>query len=205
VVTTLPAQTTQATVTSTAAPPTTPAPTSPPPTTTPAPTTPPPTPPAAPTTTTGDPTIAELEQQLPPVLIGFLDDVNAAFRDPVNDGLRAALSDNGTGSVIVLMTEFLDRYVAQDEFLRLNPTNPSRVEPILGSIGFAPGTESAGMDACVIDTDVLVRRLADGSEVDVESTPDSFLITYTFVYLDGRWLVESLDVSEQFNDQIGCG
>ncbi len=182
-------------------PPTTQAPTTLAPTTAPVTTAPPVT---APPSTTAEELFAEATEVLPDLLINFVDVVNHAFRDPADPGLRDQLAALSFSTALDRLTATLDDYVSSGTFAGLNTDDPARIEPVLDSVFIVPENHAAGLDACVIDTDPQMLRNDDGSETVTDATPDSFLITYAFEKVDGRWLVSTFDLNQRFDDQIGC-
>lgn len=183
----------------------------PPPTTAPTTTTLPP-PSTTPTSTDAPGTIppptdeffAELEAVLPGVIVAFVEAVNVAFRDPGDPARRAAIAELATPSMVSQLDQVLDDYAARGRFFRESAEVPPGVDPILASLATVDGGLSAGMDACVVDTDVLVERTSDGGETVVRDTPRSSLVTYSFELVDGEWLVSNLDVFESFPDAVTC-
>lgn len=192
-------------------PPSTAAPTTPPPTTaaptTAAPTTAPPTT-AAPTTAppTTAPAIdpAAAEPVVTQLMIDYIAAVNELGRDPASEERRTALAALASDYALDVFVENADTSVLDREFNRVDPADPSRVEPFPATYSFLPGEPVVGMDGCIIDTDAQVSVGEDGAETIADATPDSFLMTFTFTSTDGRWMVTDLALVEQFEDQIGC-
>ena len=188
----------------TTAPPTTAAATTAAPPTTAPPTTEPPPPTTPPPTTTGTIDVAAAEPAVTQLMIDYIAAVNALNRDPANETLRTALAGLASGYPLDLFIERADELVLDNRFSRVDPANPSRVEPIPLTFSFAPSEPVVAMDGCVIDTDSQVSRGADGVEQVTESTPDSVLLTFTFTNSNGRWIVTDLVTVQQYQDQIGC-
>lgn len=193
--------------------PTTPPPTTAPPTTSAAPTTPTPTTTAPPTTapppTTAVPVTAPLdpataEPVVTQLMIDYIAAVNAMYRDPANESLRTALADLASGYALDVFVDTADGYVLDGQKARVDPSNPSRVEPIGATFSFVPAEPVVGMDGCVIDTDAQVKLLPDGTEEVTEATPDSYLMTFNFTAVDGGWTVTDIVVVDKYEDQVGC-
>jgi hypothetical protein len=99
----------------------------------------------------------------------------------------------------------LDGYVEDGRFSRERPDEPSRVEPAVHTISVSGIDPTAGMDACLIDTDVQVTRNPDGTEVVTDSEPVSLNVVYTFERIEGTWYVVSFVLDQQYDNQVGCG
>lgn len=124
-----------------------------------------------------------------------------AFRRPADPGARAEISRLANTSLSNQILTQLDGYVERGEVSVPNPDVVSRVEVFPASAtvdvdGFA------AIDACLIDADLVGR--ADGSatltgeEIFVRSA------TFSLIRSEGRWIVESVTIDQQFEGQLTC-
>lgn len=128
----------------------------------------------------------------------------AAGADPANTDLRAVLEQVMTGETAERTTSVLDDYVERGRAERSNPDVPFEVEfseftaGRIGDLGF--------VDACLIDGTLLVEPGGnpDGSDRVVRDSVVSLALTYNLDEVDGEWIVSSLQISQRFDDQIGC-
>jgi hypothetical protein len=135
----------------------------------------------------------------------FIDAVNELLRDPSSPELRAQLEGISSGPALELFVERADQYVKERRFARLRADEPSRVQPMDGTVSMATGVTAVGMDGCVIDTDLQVQVGDDGNETILSDDPDSFLIIFTFDRVADGWVVVNLAVDQEFAGEVGCG
>ena len=133
------------------------------------------------------------------------DALTVALRAPADQTLAEAVLATATGDQAERVETFLAELADAGQAARPGTLGPGYTEVVGPSVLIVEDT--ASLDVCIIDTDVLaeVGAATDGGDLVIDDSYSSVFDTYSLVSLDDVWLVSNVVRFDRYEGQLGCG
>ncbi len=131
---------------------------------------------------------------------------NEAKLDPTNDDKVAALSEVTGGELLVNSIEVIARYRAENKRSVTNPDVPAAIVLYPDTLQVDQEAGTAQVDYCRIGSNILVEigGNADGSDLVLDDTVNTYVERSLLVLEEGRWLDTGGIDLEYFEGATSC-